>query len=81
MSKKYSEVSVAQLPTPPRVEQFVRLLQECKDRKEGNKEPINSNMFEDDSDHDDQIRKPKNTKRTAREGMMPQSMLVCSLEH
>ena len=64
MSKKDSKVSEAQLPTPPRVEQFIRVLQECKDKKEDTKEPINSNMFEDDSDHEDQIGKPKNTKRT-----------------
>ena len=64
MSKKDSKVSEAQLPTPPRVEQFIGVLQECKDKKEDTKEPINSNMFEDDSDHEDQIGKPKNTKRT-----------------
>ena len=81
MSKKDSKVSEAQLPTPPRVEQFIRVLQECKDKKQCTKEPINSNMFEDDSDHEDQIGKPKNTQRTAREGMMPQSMSVCSLGH
>ena len=50
MSKKDSKVSEAQLPTPPHVEQFICVLQECKDKKEGTKEPINSNMFEDDSD-------------------------------
>ena len=81
MSKKDSKVSEAQLPTPPRGEQFIRVLQECKDKKEGTKEPTNSNMFEDDSDHEDQIGKPENTKRTAREGMMPQSMSLCSLGH
>ena len=51
MSKKDSKVSEAQLPTPSCVEQFIGVLQECKDKKEDTKEPINSNMFEEPNKH------------------------------
>ena len=69
MSKKDSKVSEAQFPTPPRVEQFIGVLQECKDKKEDTKEPINSNMFEDDSDHEDQIKLNRKTQEHQENGV------------
>ena len=60
MSKKDAKVSEAQLPMPPRVEQFVGVLQEWVQQKQGANQPPGSSMFGDE----EQIGKPKNTKRT-----------------
>ena len=64
MSKKDAKVSEAQLPMPPCVEQFVSVLQEWVQQKQGANQPPGSSIFGDASDHEEQIGKPKNTKRT-----------------
>ena len=61
MSKKDAKVSEAQLPMPPAVEAFIGALEEWKGKKPD--EPRGSNMFGDDSDNEDQIGKPANTKK------------------
>ena len=62
MSKKDAKVSEAQLPTPPLVTKFIHTLKEWKDKKQA--APARSNMFEDESDHEQHVGKPINTKRT-----------------
>ena len=62
MSKKDAKVSEAQLPTPLAVQAFMGALKDWKGKKLD--EPRGSNMFGDDSDNEDQIGKPANTKTT-----------------
>ena len=61
MSNKDAKVSEAELPMPPAVEAFIGALEEWKGKKPD--EPRGSNMFGDDSDNEDQIGKPANTKK------------------
>ena len=63
MSEKDVEVSEAQLPMP-HVEHFMGALQEWQQKKQGANEPHFNSMFGDDSDHEEQLGKPKNSKRT-----------------
>ena len=75
MSKKDAKVSEAQLPMPPRVQQFMGALQEWLQLKQGANEPPGSSMFGDDSDHVEQLGKPKNSKRMEA-GSLPMSRHV-----
>ena len=61
MSKKDAKVSEVQLPTLPLVTEFIQTLNEWKDKKRD--APARSNMFEDESDHEQHVGKPINTKR------------------
>ena len=62
MSKKDEKVSEAQLPPPPLVTEFIKTVKEWKDKKQD--APARSKMFEDESDHDQHVGKPINTKGT-----------------